>query len=133
MIGFSGALFWHGTLTATMSLAPKDQAGLALGAWGAVQATAAGVAMSLSGILRDAVQYMVEGSAPVLGIATAATGYMAVYAVEIALLLITIAATFPLLRRVADGQRSDTRAAGEVAHAEMAIAHPAKHGGDSHR
>jgi BCD family chlorophyll transporter-like MFS transporter len=106
---------------------------LALGAWGAVQATAAGVAMSLSGILRDTVQFMAEGSAPLFGIANAATGYMAVYAVEIALLVITIAATFPLLRRVADGPSSEAKATGEVARAEMAVAHPAKHGGDSHR
>ena len=36
MIGFGGALFAHGTLTATMNREPNDQAGLALGAWGAV-------------------------------------------------------------------------------------------------
>jgi len=35
-VGFGGGLFGHGTLTATMNLAPKDQVGLALGAWGAV-------------------------------------------------------------------------------------------------
>ena len=55
LIGFGGALFGHGTLTATMNRAPKHQAGLALGAWGAVQATAAGLAMALSGTLRDLV------------------------------------------------------------------------------
>jgi BCD family chlorophyll transporter-like MFS transporter len=41
LIGFGGGLFGHGTLTVTMNRAPTDQAGLALGAWGAVQATAA--------------------------------------------------------------------------------------------
>ena len=30
-----------------------EQAGLALGAWGAVQASAAGIAVALGGIIRD--------------------------------------------------------------------------------
>ena len=38
-----------------MALARDGQSGLALGAWGAVQATAAGVAIALGGILRDCV------------------------------------------------------------------------------
>ena len=45
LIGFGAGLFGHGTLTATMNLAPPDQTGLALGAWGAVQASAAGLAI----------------------------------------------------------------------------------------
>src|SRR5208337_1973729 len=49
LIGFGAGLFGHGTLTATMSLAPKNQTGLALGAWGAVQATAAGASIALGG------------------------------------------------------------------------------------
>lgn len=40
LVGFGAGLFGHGTLTATMNSAPKDQTVLALGAWGAVQATA---------------------------------------------------------------------------------------------
>ena len=54
-IGLGGGIFSHGTLTATMNSAPKEQAGLALGAWGAVQATAAGVAVALGGVLRDVI------------------------------------------------------------------------------
>jgi hypothetical protein len=53
LIGFGGGLFSHGTLTATMKLAPPSQVGLALGAWGAVQATAAGVAVATGGVMRD--------------------------------------------------------------------------------
>jgi BCD family chlorophyll transporter-like MFS transporter len=49
LIGFGGGLFSHGTLTLTMNRAPRDQAGLALGAWGAVQATAAGIALAAGG------------------------------------------------------------------------------------
>ncbi len=52
-IGCGAGLFGHGTLTATMQAAPKGKEGLALGAWGAVQATAAGVAVATGGVLRD--------------------------------------------------------------------------------
>lgn len=100
LIGFGAALFGHGTLTATMSQAPKDQAGLAVGAWGAVQATAAGLALALGGTIRDLVDAGLVVSGTVMGIAGAAMGYVAVYALEIALLLATIMATLPLIRRV---------------------------------
>ncbi len=102
LIGFGGALFGHGTLTATMSLAPKQQAGLALGAWGAVQATAAGLGVALSGVIRDLVVAGIgSGAAPQVPHATSA-GYMVVYALEIGLLLVTIIAIAPLIRRGAD-------------------------------
>lgn len=99
LIGFGGALFGHGTLTATMNRAPAKQAGLALGAWGAVQATAAGVGMALSGAIRDGVNVVFGSTGEVLGFAGVAAGYVTVYALEIALLFVTIAATIPLLRR----------------------------------
>lgn len=101
LIGFGGALFGHGTLTASMKRAPKEQAGLALGAWGAVQATAAGVAMALSGVLRDLVNVLWGATGDVAGFGSAAIGYIAVYAVEIALLLLTVAVTVPLIRQAA--------------------------------
>lgn len=99
LIGFGGALFGHGTLTATMNRAPAKQAGLALGAWGAVQATAAGAGMGMSGAIRDGVNAVYGTAADVLGITGAASGYMAVYVLEIVLLIIAIIATLPLLRR----------------------------------
>ncbi|MFK8079880.1 MAG: PucC family protein [Granulosicoccus sp.] len=96
MIGFGAALFGHGTLTATMNRAPEHQAGLALGSWGAVQATAAGVAIALSGVIRDVVNSAVQNSDSQLwGIAS---GYIVVYALEILLLLVTIAAAYPLIK-----------------------------------
>ena len=88
LIGFGAGIFGHGTLTATMNLAPKDQAGLALGAWGAVQATAAGVAVAWGGIMRDLVAHVTNS----------ATGYLSVYVLEAVLLLITMVAMVPLLR-----------------------------------
>jgi BCD family chlorophyll transporter-like MFS transporter len=98
LIGFGGGLFGHGTLTATMNLAPQDQTGLALGAWGAVQASAAGVAVALGGIIRDVVAArMPAGPAPTM--ADAAAGYTCVYVLEVVLLLATLVAIGPLLRR----------------------------------
>jgi BCD family chlorophyll transporter-like MFS transporter len=88
LIGLGGGLFAHGTLTATMQLAPPGQIGLAMGAWGAVQATAAGVGMAAGGLVRDGVALL---SSPVMG-------YSAVYAIEILLLAMTLWAMGPLLR-----------------------------------
>jgi BCD family chlorophyll transporter-like MFS transporter len=99
LIGAGGALFGHGTLTATMNRAPKEQAGLALGAWGAVQATGAGLGIAFSGMIRDLVNAALGTVHGPWGLVEAANGYMAVYVLEIALLLLTIAAIAPLIRR----------------------------------
>lgn len=108
LIGFGGGLFGHGTLTATMQFAPKDQVGLALGAWGAVQATAAGLAMALGGVIRDLVVLL--GSPEVLGLGFAgpASGYVVVYLIELLLMIVTIVVMAPLIRR--DGARVMARA-----------------------
>jgi BCD family chlorophyll transporter-like MFS transporter len=89
LIGLGAGMFGHGTLTATMNLAPKDQAGLALGAWGAVQATCAGLAMAFGGVLRDSVANWSDS----------ATGYATVYTLEVLLLCATLAIMVPLLGR----------------------------------
>jgi BCD family chlorophyll transporter-like MFS transporter len=86
-VGFGAGLFGHGTLTATMNGAPEDEAGLALGAWGAAQATAAGTAIALGGLLRDAL----AGFGP-------AGAYQAVYGLEVLLLLLALWLALPLLR-----------------------------------
>jgi MFS transporter, BCD family, chlorophyll transporter len=94
LIGFGAGLFGHGTLTATMSQAPHNQTGLALGAWGAAQASAAGVGIALGGIVRD----VVAANAPA-NIYGAAAGYQFVYCIEIVLLFAALAAMIPLMRR----------------------------------
>ena len=88
-IGVGGGLFGHGTLTATMNLAPPGQSGLALGAWGAVQATAAGLAIGVGGIIRDVVDSVFR----------APLGYDVVYLIEIVLLFLTIVSMVPLIRK----------------------------------
>ena len=92
MVGFGAGLFGHGTLTATMNQAPRNQVGLALGAWGATQAVGAGFAIAFGGILRDLV-----ASSSVQSQYGQATGYMSVYALEIVLLICTLVAMAPLI------------------------------------
>ncbi len=93
LIGFGAGLFGHGTLTATMNLAPRHQEGLAVGAWGAVQASAAGLAIAAGGIIRDLVA---SHSTPDLAGAT--LGYHTVYAIELVLLCTTLVTMVPLMR-----------------------------------
>ena len=98
LIGFGGGLFGHGTLTATTNLAPPEQRGLALGAWGAVQATGAGVAVALGGIIRDIVNYFAMRNSLGESLADPSTGYVAVYLIEMILLMATIIAMAPLIK-----------------------------------
>ena len=72
-----------------MNLAPKEQSGLALGAWGAVQATAGGLAMALGGVSRDVVNLMTDG----------VLGYVSVYGFEILMLILTSYVLYPLVRQ----------------------------------
>jgi BCD family chlorophyll transporter-like MFS transporter len=115
LIGFGAAIFGHATLTATMNSAPKEQAGLALGAWGAVQATAAGIALAMSGTIRDLINLAVGTTGEISGMATVAVGYITVYALEIALLLVTIVALFPLMYRAQRGFRHESDGSPELA------------------
>jgi BCD family chlorophyll transporter-like MFS transporter len=97
-IGLGGGLFAHATLTACMRLAPQQQIGLALGVWGAVQATAAGLAIATGGIVRDVVSALAVQGALGEAMSGPATGYVVVYAAEIALLFVTLAVVGPLVR-----------------------------------
>jgi len=59
VIGFGSGLFAVGTLTAAMNLGEQGGAGMALGAWGAVQATATGLAIAAGGAIRDIVTHII--------------------------------------------------------------------------
>ncbi|ARE39638.1 PucC protein [Rhodovulum sp. P5] len=101
--GFGAGLFGHGTLTATMRAAPKEQVGLALGAWGAVQATSAGIAIALGGVARDVIL-----ASPLSTLFGAATPYFFVYGAEFLLLGITLVAVYPLVAHKVFGAQSHT-------------------------
>jgi len=98
MIGFGGGLFAVGMLTAAMDLAQDSDSGIALGAWGAVQATAMGLAVGFGGALRDMIHALAERGllGPAFDHPDAAYGV--VYHVEIALLFATLVAIGPLVR-----------------------------------
>ena len=99
LIGLGGGLFAHGTLTASMAAAKPEERGLALGAWGAAQATAAGVAIAISGFVNDAGAKLAMQGAFGDTLADPVTGFTLVYGLEILLLLATIIAIGPLARR----------------------------------
>ncbi|MBW4710218.1 PucC family protein [Roseobacter sp. YSTF-M11] len=94
--GLGAGLFGHATLTATLRAAPADRIGLALGAWGAVQATAAGIGIALAGIVRDLIVGLqhIAGNAP-------QTPYNFVFAIEVIFLASAIVIAWPIV-----GQRS---------------------------
>ena len=98
LIGFGGGLFSVGTLTAAMNMTRNDQSGLALGMWGAAQATAAGVAMASGGAIRDSIGALAAHNSLGPTLAGPTTGYNAVYNFENFLLLATLVAVGPLVR-----------------------------------
>ncbi len=100
LIGFGGGFFAVGTLTAAMALSADGTRGLALGAWGAVQATAAGLGIALGGVIRDTVAGLAASGALGSALSDVAVGYSVVYHFEIALLFATLVALGPLVRRV---------------------------------
>ena len=59
LIGLGGGLFAVSTLTAAMTVKVTGAAGrgLALGAWGAAQATGAGLSIFIGGSVRDLVNH----------------------------------------------------------------------------
>ncbi len=117
LIGFGGGLFSVATLTVAMGLdapAPGTDGGhlgrgLALGAWGAVQATASGVAIAVGGGLRDLVSSLATQGALGAALNGPATGYSFVYHLEIALLFATLVAIGPLVRPSGAVQRTPAR------------------------
>ncbi|MCL9982787.1 MAG: BCD family MFS transporter [Erythrobacter sp.] len=107
-IGLGLGLFSVGTLMEAMAIAKTETAGLALGAWGAVQATCAGAGIALGGLLRDFIAMLMQSGEAPASAATRASGYATVYTLEIALLLAGLAALGPLV-----GQRRNHAPDGE--------------------
>lgn len=98
-IGLGGGLFSVGTLTAAMALARDgQQSGLALGAWGGVQATAAGIGIALGGGIRDLGTQLSGSGALGPAFSGQVTSYGLVYHLEIGLLFAALIAIGPLAK-----------------------------------
>ena len=102
LIGLGGGLFSVSTLTTAMSLPVRGQAGrgLALGAWGAAQATAMGLAIIIGGVVRDGLNGLALSGGLGPRLTGIATGYDAVYLLEICLLGATLIAVRSLVRKL---------------------------------
>jgi BCD family chlorophyll transporter-like MFS transporter len=97
LIGFGGGLFSVSTLTAAMSFESGGMNGLVLGAWGAVHATASGLAIAAGGVIRDLISSLATSGLLGDGLISTATGYSFVYHIEFYLLFITLIAIGPLV------------------------------------
>jgi MFS transporter, BCD family, chlorophyll transporter len=116
-IGFGGGLFTVGTLTAAMDLQRAQNNGLAVGAWGAVHATAAGLAIASGGILRDLLLSLSERGLLGPALAGPEAGYIVVYHFEIAILFLAMATLGRLVAPA--GSPSATRSRSRFGLAEL--------------
>jgi len=96
LIGFGAGLFALSTLIMAMTMVDEEHTGLSLGAWGAAQATAAGVGIALGGLIRDLVTSLAVSGVLGDALSNPAVGYSVVYHLEIALLFVALAALGPL-------------------------------------
>jgi BCD family chlorophyll transporter-like MFS transporter len=118
LIGAGGGLFAVGTLLEAMELEGGGEStnggagfvGMALGAFGAVQAAATGLAIFAGGLLHDAAAALAARGALGEALVSPATGYGAVYHLEMLLLMAALVVLGPLVRR-----RAVPRAAQPVA------------------
>jgi BCD family chlorophyll transporter-like MFS transporter len=98
LIGVGGGLFSVGTLSMAMSLQRGEDAGLALGAWGAVQATAGGASVALGGVIKDVMGALATSGWMGESLMSPVTGYSFVYHIEMYLLFGVLVAIGPLVR-----------------------------------
>ena len=116
LIGFGGGFFSVGTLAGAMARERNGESGLALGAWGAVQATSAGLAIALGGATRDAITSLAMRGSLGPALHSPSTGYGAVYQIEILLLFATLMAIGPLVRSGPAAQESRDPGWAELPH-----------------
>lgn len=103
LMGMGEGLFAVGTLSAAMGLRDATQHGIALGAWGAVFASAEGLSMFSAGVIRDWVVQAIADGRIVGAMADPSVPYSVVYHVETLLLFATLVALGPLVRLVRSG------------------------------
>lgn len=98
MIGFGSGLFAVSTLIIAMQLDSLAMAGLTIGAWGAVNTTASGIAIFLGGFIRDGVTSLALTGNLGPALNSPVVGYSFVYHIEIYLLFATLVALGPLVK-----------------------------------
>jgi len=103
-IGFGEGFFGVGTLCYAMDLRDPSQHGIALGAWGAVFATAEGLSFACSGVMKDWLSHLVQRGELSPGLNVPSVPYSVVYHLEIFVLFATLVALGPLVARRAVGQ-----------------------------
>ncbi|MEO0635886.1 MAG: BCD family MFS transporter [Pseudomonadota bacterium] len=108
VIGVGGGLFAVGTLLAAMDIARSSDHGMAVGAWGAVQATSIGLALAVGGLVRDGVNGLVAAQVGEGVLIAPVAGYSVVYHIEIGLLFAALVVIGPLV-----GHRSTRTRASE--------------------
>lgn len=96
MIGLGGGLFSVCMLTSAMSLANSSDSGIALGAWGAVSATATAFALALGGALKDFAEWLAHSGWLGKTLDSEAFGYSFVYHIEILMLFATLVVLGPI-------------------------------------
>jgi BCD family chlorophyll transporter-like MFS transporter len=124
LIGLGGGLFSVSTLMSAMAMPATGVAGrgLALGAWGAAQATGAGLAVFIGGGLRDIVNGAALSGALGEALNSVATGYSVVYHLEILLLFVTLAVLGPLVRTVSTGLANPGTGSSQTGGARIGLA-----------
>lgn len=97
LIGFGAGLFSVSTLIIAMQMESLGMTGMAIGAWGAVNTTASGIAISLGGLIQDIFSELSKNGALGEALMNPAVGYQVVYHIEIYLLFATLVALGPLV------------------------------------
>jgi BCD family chlorophyll transporter-like MFS transporter len=116
LVGLGSGLFSVAMLVNAMTYGDARLSGMALGAWGAVQATSAGLAMALGGVLRDGVDALAISGRLGEALQSNVTGYSFVYHLEMYLLLTVLIALGPMARR---GMQRQSRVATRFGLAEL--------------
>jgi BCD family chlorophyll transporter-like MFS transporter len=97
VIGFGAGLFGVGTLTAAMARDNRERNGLAVGAWGSVQATCAGLSVALGGLLRDGLASLASSGRLGEAMRDPTVAYGVVYHLEILALFAALVIVGPLV------------------------------------
>ena len=95
--------------------------GLALGSWGAAQATSAGVGVALGAVLKDTIGKLAMDGNLGVGLVSPAIGYIFVYHLEILFIFITLAVLGPLAQQIDRINRSIKSKNGSFGLSELPI------------